>query len=205
MSNESKSIVTTEDLGSLSVKLWDLYGRFKKGVYADPKEVFDALQLVIEGKHPTVPTLQVVPDQSLGYPDWVKKRLTPQLEEVEPLVADASAFWFHPKQTSGNVRPTGHEVYAHLLPDQVTYQPKAGDLIHKCVSLRTLRYYEKNPTQIPQAWKGEWIYAWGSVVLDARGDLYVPCLSCRVDQPYVLWNVLDDRWSDYEPGLVRAD
>lgn len=54
-----KTIVTDGQLGQLAVKQNELFGRAKKGVYASFDEMLDALQLVIEGKAPIVPTLAV--------------------------------------------------------------------------------------------------------------------------------------------------
>ena len=51
------TIVTDGQLGQLAVKQNELFGRAKKGVYVSFEEVLDALQQVIEGKVPVIPTL----------------------------------------------------------------------------------------------------------------------------------------------------
>ena len=46
-------------LSQLAIKLYELFGRAKKGSYKRLDEVLDAVQLVIEGKAPTAPDLAV--------------------------------------------------------------------------------------------------------------------------------------------------
>ncbi len=52
-----KAAVTDGQLGQLAVKSHELFRRAKEGTYANFDEVLDAVQLVIEGKQPTIPTL----------------------------------------------------------------------------------------------------------------------------------------------------
>lgn len=49
--------VTDGQLGQLAVKQHELFQRAKKGVYGSFDEMLDALQQIIEGKAPTIPTL----------------------------------------------------------------------------------------------------------------------------------------------------
>lgn len=56
--------VTDGQLGQLAVKQNELFARAKKGVYADLDEVLEAVQLVIEGKPPTIPTLATLEKSS---------------------------------------------------------------------------------------------------------------------------------------------
>lgn len=55
-----KTTVTDGHMLRLAIKQHELFERMKKDVYDSPDEVLEALQLVIEGKVPTIPTLAVV-------------------------------------------------------------------------------------------------------------------------------------------------
>src|SRR5690349_13192508 len=103
-------------------------------------------------------------ENPLNYPNWVKKRLTPNLEDTEPLEVQRSILWIHNRQIEPAPHANGQFIYKYLLPDQKTYKPKKGDLILRCVSLFTLRCYENNPHLIPKRWGGRWLHAWKSVV-----------------------------------------
>lgn len=61
----SKTIVTDGELGQLAVKQHELFTRVKKGVLPI-SQVLDALQSVIEGKDPVIPTL----NPNAGYGIW---------------------------------------------------------------------------------------------------------------------------------------
>lgn len=52
-----KASVTDGQLGQLAVKSHELFRRAKEGTYKNFDQVLDAVQLVIEGKLPTAPTL----------------------------------------------------------------------------------------------------------------------------------------------------
>ena len=54
-----KNHVTDGQLGQLAVKQHELFGRAKRGVYESIDEVLAAVQRVIEGKEPIIPTLSV--------------------------------------------------------------------------------------------------------------------------------------------------
>lgn len=52
-----KTLVTDGQLGQLAVKQHELFRRAKEGAYANLEQVLYAIQSVIEGKQPTIPTL----------------------------------------------------------------------------------------------------------------------------------------------------
>ena len=118
------------------------------------------------------------------YPDWVVKHLTPGLEAKSSSGVRNPGLGLHEKQKKRKTI-TGAEIFAFLLPDQEMYQAQWHDPINHGISLADIQYYEKNKHRIPLEWKGNWVYAWKSVVLDEYGNRVVPYLACHVDRPYV--------------------
>jgi hypothetical protein len=139
----------------------------------------------------------VIEAVSAVYPDWVKKRLTPDLEAEASTGITNPQLWLHDRQRAGQ-HITGNEIYAFLLPDQETCQLQENDLICHCISLADIQFYEKYPYLIPSEWNGRWISAWKSVVLNNDGYRDVPCLRCDVGEPFVHWSGLGRGWRDYE-------
>jgi len=52
------------------------------------------------------------------------------------------------------------------------------------LNVNVLDYLLANPHLIPEAWKGKWIFFWGTIYRNSDGNLYVRCL---------YW--LGDKWS----------
>lgn len=168
------------------------------------------------GLEPLVPeVIQTATLPKPTFPDWSQGRILtgvvePQLLDLTKLRTDA---WFHPHQTGENTRPTGYEILATLVfayevgKDAVgmTYQVKPTDLINGHFGLRELKWLEDNWKTLPEAFrkwaKGKLLYGWADVVRHSDGYLYVPCLDCDIDKPFVDWFNLDRQWDDDEPAL----
>ncbi len=81
--------VTDGQLGQLAVKQHELFQRAKKGVYHSFDEMMDALQQVIEGKAPTIPTLAVAVTADVF-------RLTVDYgQSLEEMIAAGSYDWWN--------------------------------------------------------------------------------------------------------------
>lgn len=137
------------------------------------------------------------------YPDWVKKHLTQELETFISTGIANPQLWSHDKQKAGN-DITDNDIFSFLLPDQKTYQAKKNDMIHKCVSLADIQFYEKYPELVPTNWRGKVVPAWKSVVLGDDDLHYVPCLDCTVAKPYVRWYGLVTDCFGYESAGLSA-
>ncbi len=70
MSTTTAPVVTDGELATLASRQVELFTRFKKGVYANPSEVLDGIQLLIEGKQPEVIPTVVSSDTSSVISDW---------------------------------------------------------------------------------------------------------------------------------------
>ncbi len=144
------------------------------------------------------------------YPSFIEERLTPHLELEGPSEIGEVSLWFnsfpsdlckHPYKPL----PTGYGIYGILLPDQVSYLPKPGDLINRCFALADLIFYEKNPHLVPAEWNKQqlWVYAWKSVGRNA-GRLYAPALSCVGSRPRIRWSNLESYWEANEPAGMHG-
>lgn len=153
-------------------------------------KVFDAFR---DGRTVTIGPMPT----ELQYPEWVIERLTSELEVSKVTDPGEIELWFHPLQISrlGDA-PTGSYIY----------EAHSEDYLKKALSLGHLKFFKKNPDQIPSECKerGLYICAWASVVRDANGNRRVPCLRCLVGQSYVYWYYLASRWRSDEPSGLLA-
>ncbi|MDD5084240.1 MAG: hypothetical protein PHT88_04940 [Candidatus Moranbacteria bacterium] len=127
-------------------------------------------------------------------PDFVKSHLTPNFETGKSTGVKHPKLVLHDKQVAGEAID-GHKIYAWLID---TNQLSA------CVELADLQWWEQHPNEIPEEFKGKFIYAWASVVLDDYGFRFVPYLNCHVVEPFVDWFDLDVDWDDNGPACLRA-
>lgn len=61
-----------------------------------------------------------------------------------------------------------------------------------------------NPHLIPEEWKGEVVFFWGTIYRVANGSLCVRCLYFHVGAWHSGYDWLDDVWSGYDPAALRA-
>lgn len=131
---------------------------------------------------------------SLEYPNWVRKHLTPEFEATELRNPGEVEPWLDPHQESSPL-PTGHDVYEAV---------KEKGLLERSLSFGNLKWYEGNPNRIPPEFNGKLIWGWASVAYHSVGFLHVPCLDCIAVWPYVYWRRLGRRWwSSVEPAGLR--
>lgn len=104
--------------------------------------------------------------------------------------AQARALYLSPNQQNGG-RDVGHKLREEL---------KSQPVLNACV----LDYLLANPTQIPDEWKGRYIFFWGTISRDSEGFLYVRYLYWDGDQ----WDWgdywLNSDWNDDGPAAVSA-
>lgn len=67
-----------------------------------------------------------------------------------------------------------------------------------------LKYLLDNPTLIPEEWKGKYVYFFGTVLRDSRGDRYVLYLYWHDGRWGWHVNWLDRDWRAYRPSVVLA-
>ncbi len=72
------------------------------------------------------------------------------------------------------------------------------------LNANVLDYLLANPHLIPEAWKGKWIFFWGTIYRGSGGDLCVRCL--RWDGGGWRWRSgwLDDNFSVDDPAALLA-
>jgi hypothetical protein len=111
--------------------------------------------------------------------------------------------WFHPMQSRNAAIPLrGDDIYTFLLPDRENI--KLGDPIRRCFSIHDLRYFEKDPKQIPREWKGKLVHAWASVVLkDVHGTRMVPFLNCKDEVPTVQWDAVSRHFNKNDAAALH--
>jgi len=131
----------------------------------------------------------------LVYPDWVRERLTPELEVTKITNPGEVELYFSPSQKLGN-----------LIGNQVHKDHEEKDLLKRALSFGHLKWYEENSDQIPDEWikKGLWVYGMVSKVRHANGNRYVPYLDCDAGRPCVCWCNLVCRWGAHEPSGLLA-
>lgn len=67
-----------------------------------------------------------------------------------------------------------------------------------------LDYLLQNPQLIPEDWKGKYVFFWGTVYRNSRGNLYVRYLYWRGDEWRWVYNWLDNNFNNNNPAAVRA-
>ncbi|OJI06917.1 hypothetical protein BK004_02160 [bacterium CG10_46_32] len=72
------------------------------------------------------------------------------------------------------------------------------------LNANVLDYLLANPHLIPEAWKGKYVFFWGTIYRGPGGDLYVRCLDWGGDGWRWGCYWLDDGWRASNPALVLA-
>ncbi len=102
------------------------------------------------------------------------------------------------------------KVVLHLSANQQGGETISGHDLHKelaglpVLNANVLDYLLKNPEIIPESWKGQSIFFWGTIYRGSGGNLCVRGL-CGVGGRWY-WGCywLDDRWRDHGPAAVYA-
>lgn len=121
--------------------------------------------------------------------------------------------------------PSGLKVHSHTKGGQYTFDPnvtlylsekqKSGGVIEGNKLLKELAnkhplnanvldYLLKNTHLIPESWKGKYVYFFGTVYRDSRGNLYVRYLFWDGEQWFSFCHWLDNDWYSNNPVALRA-
>ncbi len=133
------------------------------------------------------------------YPNWVKKILHPELENVGPAQYDVSSIneWLHDRQKNGQWT-SGSNVYAKLKENDC-------ELLKTCLGLRDLEEIQKKGIAFFRKYfKHKRVFGWASVVQNRGDDLDAPSL-CEDGGEVVLgWGWLGSHWGGLSPALRHA-
>lgn len=150
----------------------------------------DALQSLIDEYDPIIHVDRTV---SVVYPNWIKKALYPQLEQVGPSdfnIAELESH-LHPKQVEGYA--TGNEIHEELI---------AKKMIESCLGLPELLNIQKRGIRFfRKHYSGKAVFGWRSVVQDRDGDLLVPSLVVLEGKVILLWRWLAYNFNSDRPAL----
>ncbi len=147
-------------------------------------------------------TIRVTRSKKSTYPDWVRKILHPELENVGPAQYDVSSIneWFHDGQKNGQWT-YGSNVYAKLKENDC-------ELLKTCLGLRDLEEIQKKGIAFFRKYlKSKTVFGWASVVQDRVGRLDrlgVPYLCECGDEVVLRWLWLGNRWDGNCPALRHA-
>lgn len=131
------------------------------------------------------------------YPDWVKKVMHPELEDVGPGEYDPASIdpWLHDGQRNGG-RVEGNRIYEDF---------KRNDSLKICLGLRDGEEIQKKGIAVfRQFFGGKAVFLWKSLVLDSNGDLIVPFLYELGDEVVVSWGCLGSDFYDDSPAARFA-
>lgn len=87
---------------------------------------------------------------------------------------------------------TGY-ITGHTLREKLKDEP--------VMNLAMAQFFLDNPKLYPEAWKGKWIYFWGTIVQHSDGYLRVPYLIGRGDLVVLSWYWLAYYWHSHYPAL----
>jgi|ERR1035437_4131177 hypothetical protein len=100
------------------------------------------------------------------------------------------------------------KVSLHLEPEQKDGYIKGNILAErlkdKSLNSTALKYLLDNPKLIPEAWKGKYVYFWGTIYRDADGFLYVRCLDWRGGRWVSDYRWLGGGWGVSNPSALLA-
>ncbi len=133
------------------------------------------------------------------YPDWVKKVLHPELENIGPAEYDASSIdeWFHNRQKNGQCT-FGKNVYTKLKENDC-------ELLKTCLGLRDLEEIQKKDIAFfRKHFKAKAVFGWASIVQNHEDYPNVPCLCERGGKVVLHWYWLGNVWSDGYSALRHA-
>lgn len=98
----------------------------------------------------------------------------------------------------GQLKLDVSKIKLHLSPNQVNGKVIEGNKLRKelasepVLNANVLDYFLAHPELIPEEWKGNYIFFWGTIYRNSFGDLYVRCL---------YWDGGAWLWGDYWLGL----
>jgi hypothetical protein len=72
----------------------------------------------------------------------------------------------------------------------------------KVLGANVLDFFLAHPELIPESWKGESVYFWGTVYRDQNGNLLVRCLHASETDVWWYANDLNERWNSNDPAAV---
>ena len=181
----TEKTVTDDELGQLARRQNDLFRRVREGTLPVAR-VLGALQGIIEGNlGPLVINCDVNPFIPDGWSVESHKK-------GGTLIWDAMqvALYLSKKQKNGGV------IKGVDLRKELEKKP----VMNACV----LDALYKHPELIPESWKGEYVFFWGTIYRFGVDSLCVRYLYWHGDR----WNWdyywLDDDWNSLSPALVRA-
>lgn len=185
-------------LGKISVK--DLHGPLTdfmdKLQGQDDEEWFAGFKRFLRKENPwpiTLPDTSLDPvirvdrRAALKYPDWMRKVMHPELQELGP--AEYSVECLRPDKETGSM--TGHMIYEGLVAnDQLSTCLGLVDLL--AIQAKGIDFYRKH-------FKGEVVPGWKSVVMNQNSSLHMPYLCAAQHKVALGWFWLQ---CDYNKGPV---
>ncbi len=161
-------VVPDEQLGQLGRKYHDLFRRVREGTLPIEK-VLGSMQDLIEGKFGAIP-------QSLRrFIDCDAAPFLPEGWSIKPEDQIASGvrgeITFDPAKIASHFvdgQKDGKSIVGHELKKLLEGQP--------VLPANVLDYLLAHPELIPDAWKGKYLYFWGTIYRDSDGSLCVRCL-----------------------------
>ena len=218
MSDTDAPVVTDGEIVTFSRRVNDLFTRFAvKQVYANPRQVLDGLQRLIEGQPlatipVVVPEKEPVPEVPPGpiirvdrsvkpvYPEWMVRVLHPELENVGPVEYDVTLLdrWLHDDQ-KGRRYTWGWNVYAKLKEEDC-------ELLKTCLGLRDLEEIRKKGIVFfRKHFDGKKVFGWASIVKNLEGCFVIPFLFDDGGKVVLCWRQLSDFWDGSRPALRHAN
>lgn len=128
--------------------------------------------------------------------------------DADPFVPDGSTVEEHVKGGQFEWDPV--KVIPYPSPDQEAGRVIRGDKLREHLKAKTvlnadlLDYLLKNPTLIPEDWKGKFVFFWGTIYRDPDGRLYVRYLRWGGGQWRWVYRWLGGGWDSDDPAAVRA-
>ncbi len=122
-----------------------------------------------------------------NYPNWVKKVMHPELEDVGLGEYDLASIdpWLHDGQKSGG-RTTGNRIYEDF---------RRNDSLKTCLGLRDGEEIQKKGIAVfRQFFGGTAVLLWKSIVRHSDGHRVVPYLCADCGEVVVHWRWLDSDW-----------
>ncbi len=132
----------------------------------------------------------------LVFPDWTKKIMHPEIQDVGPSEFDITQVerWLHDDQKTGWVN--GTKIYEFH---------KDNDMLKDDFGLRELLAIQAKGIKFFRTHlKGKVLYGWKSVVLNDNGNLRVPYFVESGGEVILDWDWLDSNFFSYGPALRLA-
>ncbi len=206
MSTINAPVVTDGEIATFSKRLNELFTRFvTKQVYANPQQVLDGLQRLIEGKSvEVIPTIAgaVAADHII---DFDSTPFTPSGWSVLPDTEQLT------NRVRGQLKFDSTKVVLHLDDGQKGRKYTEGNNLRKKLAdvpvygAQLLDFYLAYPHLIPEEWKDKEVFFWGTIYRRSAGGLHVRYLCWVVDRWSWDCHWLDDfGWDSHSPAAVSA-